>query len=745
MNQFSFKVGSLADLRTYYEAFVVDGIEGIDPVDHGNAWSVYFRDPEGNQLEVFTDTPWSVKQPRREVLDFSLSDEEIHEATLARFGDDEGNITEVQAVRRDINERMPADIALHDPEQRLRDAIENLQEGMALYDSDERLLFCNRKYQTRFGAAGDYTVPGATFEDVVRARIEHGSFPDLAEGKEEQWIEERLQQFREHSGLVEFPAGQGWLQVRNERLPDGGTIVLDLDITEHKERDVKLRESEQRYRMLVEASPDAILIARKDGIIVFANSTAVDLFGADSVDRLIGMDMLETVHPDDRADIAARRQQILQGTQLPFAQRRRRRLDGSYFYTETRLFLFTWEGDAAFLVVIRDITERRETEEQLRQALKMEAVGQLTGGMAHDFNNLLLVVLGNLELAKDNLGDDSDVSALIDRASVAAERGATLIHRLLAFSRKQALMPGIIDLNELVAGMTDLLRRTLGEIIEIETVSADDLWPCAADSSQIENALLNLAVNARDAMPDGGKLTIETGNVDLDDEYASAQADVTPGNYVMVAVTDTGAGMPRRVIDHAFEPFFTTKEAGKGSGLGLSMIYGLVKQSGGHVTIYSEEGVGTTVKMYLPKSLAGTEEKRHVERETVPRARGETILVVEDDADVRTLTVALLRDLGYEILEAADGDSALAALDKASRVDLLFSDVVLPGGMSGPKLANEVKSRVPGISVLYTSGYTDNSIVHQGRIDKGVQLLNKPFRKATLAQTVRSVLDKADS
>jgi CheY-like chemotaxis protein len=286
------------------------------------------------------------------------------------------------------------------------------------------------------------------------------------------------------------------------------------------------------------------------------------------------------------------------------------------------------------------------------------------------------------------------------------------------------------------------LHRTLEESVSIEFIGSDDLWMCEADPSQLENAILNLAINARDAMPDGGKLTIETENISLDEDYATAQAEVTPGQYVMIAVTDTGAGMSQEILGQVFDPFFTTKEIGKGSGLGLSMVFGFVKQSGGHVTIYSEVGVGTTVKLYLPRSRGGKPASLPSGPLDVPRARGEIILVVEDDPSVRTLSVALLSDLGYGVLEAADGPAALLVLETSPQIDLLFTDVVLPGGMRGPELAAEITRRRPRITVLYTSGYTENAIVHQGRLDEGVDLLNKPFRRDDLARKVRAVLDK---
>ncbi|WP_343517890.1 PAS domain S-box protein [Sphingomonas sp.] len=400
--------------------------------------------------------------------------------------------------------------------------------------------------------------------------------------------------------------------------------------------------------------------------------------------------------------------------------------------------------------VAAEIAKRAEAEDALRQAQKMEAVGQLTGGIAHDFNNLLTVVTGNIDMAKRALDaagvEDARTRRSLDHAMKGAERAAALTQRLLAFSRRQPLAPKPIDVDKLATGMADLLQRALGEDIRLEIVTAPGLWRIEADPNQLESAILNLAVNARDAMPDGGRLTIETANARLDESYAATQAEVPPGQYVMIAVTDTGTGMPREIRERAFEPFFTTKEVGKGSGLGLSMIYGFVKQSGGHVKIYSEEGDGTTIKLYLPRLLReadALEEAVEVKSGFEFSQREETILVVEDDDDVRAYTVECLRELGYRVLEAHDGTSALRLLERQEApVDLLFTDVVMPG-MTGRELAEAARAIQGDLRVLYTSGYTRNAIVHAGRLDPGVEIINKPFTFEALAQKVRDMLDTA--
>ena len=392
---------------------------------------------------------------------------------------------------------------------------------------------------------------------------------------------------------------------------------------------------------------------------------------------------------------------------------------------------------------IQDITESRRAEQQLRQAQKMEAVGQLTGGVAHDFNNLLAVILDNSEILQETLSDDDGKRRkLLEAVLRAAERGADLTQRLLAFSRKQTLDPQAVDLNSSVAGMSEILRRTLGETIEIETEAAPDLWPCEVDPGQLENALLNLAVNARDAMPDGGRLTIETANALIEQDQLELEAEIAPGAYLLLTVTDTGIGMAPEILEHVFEPFFTTKDVGRGSGLGLPMVYGFAKQSGGHVTVSSEPGSGTTVKLYLPRSDRDRDRADRLGTQSEPRARGEVVLVVEDDLDVRTLSMALLDSLGYRVLEAGDGASATRALDEAAHIDLLLTDVVLPGGMSGTAVAREAAQRHPAIKVLYMSGYAAESMARHGKPDRGVLLLQKPFRRGELAHKVRQALDR---
>jgi signal transduction histidine kinase len=398
--------------------------------------------------------------------------------------------------------------------------------------------------------------------------------------------------------------------------------------------------------------------------------------------------------------------------------------------------------DGGFVLTISDMTKRAQSEAILRESQKMQAIGQLTGGIAHDFNNLLTVILGNLELARIKLDASSPLAGNIERSLWAAQRGGTLTAQLLAFARKQPLAPAPIDLSELLPELVPLLNRTLGEHIDVRFVGSAGLWPAMADPAQLESAVLNLALNARDAMPGGGRLTIELANKVLDDQYARTHSEVTAGDYVMVAVSDTGHGMTPDVVARVFEPFFTTKTEGRGTGLGLAMVFGFVKQSGGHVKIYSEPGDGTSVKIYLPRAIGVA--LPIGQRSNVPADLphgSATILVVEDEMGVREIAVAILRSLGYRVLEAADGDAGLLVFGSyAQEIDMLLTDVVLPGKIRGRELAERIRAIRPEVKVLFMSGYTENSIVHHGRLDDGVHLLGKPFKREQLARKVAEVL-----
>jgi PAS domain S-box-containing protein len=420
------------------------------------------------------------------------------------------------------------------------------------------------------------------------------------------------------------------------------------------------------------------------------------------------------------------------------------RKDGTTFPMDLSVGETNQAGEPVFVGVIHDLTYRKRIEEQLVQAQKMEAVGQLAGGIAHDFNNLLTVIIGSAETLHDALKPRPDLQRFADLIQRAGERGSELTRRLLAFSRRQMLRPVQIDCNALVRSMQALLRRTLREDVELRTELEPALWTAIADPGQLESAILNLALNAQDAMPDGGRLTIATANAPLDERYVDAHLEVQSGRYVMISVTDDGQGMPEEVREHVFEPFFTTKEVGKGTGLGLSMVYGFVKQSNGHVTIYSEPGLGTTVRLYLPATGTIAETVAAVEEEpsrAMPAPTGhETVLVVEDDTFVRGFALSSLESLRYRVIPAKDGPEALAILQGDEPVDLLFTDVVMPGGMNGWELAARAQRLRPGLKVLLTSGYAVETLAARGRGHPDMLLLNKPYRKAELARRIREAL-----
>jgi PAS domain S-box-containing protein len=510
----------------------------------------------------------------------------------------------------------------------------------------------------------------------------------------------------------------------------------------------RLDEVEHSFRTLIEGVTDyAIFTLDRNGVVRTWNSGAQRIKGY-APDEIIGQHFSCFYTEEDRRNGVPEHVLATAARTGRFeAEGWRVRKSGSKFWANVVIdAIRNEEGEVVrFAKVTRDMTEKHAVEEQIRQAQKMEAVGQLTGGVAHDFNNLLMVIGGNVETAQRRLtAPDQKVSAPLLTALRAVERATALTHRLLAFSRRQPLDPKPIEMNRLIIGMSDLLVHTIGEQVKVETVLSAGLWPISADANQLESAVLNLAVNARDAMPNGGKLTIETANAYLDDAYALLHNEVTAGEYVMLAVSDTGQGMTKEIIGKAFEPFFTTKPLGQGTGLGLSQVYGFVKQTGGHIKIYSELGEGTTVRLYFRRLVAPGIADNFAPKSTmvVPAKEQETILVVEDEPDVRAYTSDILRELGYRVLEAGDGDAALSRIAAEPQIKLLFTDVGLPGAFNGRQLADEARKRRPDLKVLFTTGYARNAIVHHGRLDPGVDLIVKPFTYAGLAAKIRAVLDR---
>jgi PAS domain S-box-containing protein len=564
------------------------------------------------------------------------------------------------------------------------------------------------------------------------------------------------------------------------RDPVVGCLVFVTDVTMMAQREQYLRKQQNaRYDAVVDSAPDVILTLDDEGRIQFANPAAISQFGY-SYDQLAGQDsgfLFETKH-----EWLVTWRSAFENTQ-PVRTREliAHRKDGSPSYLEVSAS--RWKTGSRFFVtaILRDVSERRATdaalrasegaartaataltelnqtleqrvqdrtaqlmkaEEALRQSQKMEAIGSLTGGIAHDFNNLLHVISGNLHLLKRDVAGNAPAERRVKNALDGVARSAKLSSQLLAFARRQPLVPKVINLGRFIRDMEDIIRKAVGDGVTVETVLGAGLWNTLIDPGNVENALLNLAINARDAMEGQGRLTIEAGNAFLDSDYVRAHAEVMRGQYVMIAVTDTGSGMSPDVVQQAFEPFFTTKPEGRGTGLGLSMVYGFVRQSGGHIKIYSEVGQGTTIKIYLPRSLQT--EDLLVDIESMPVTGGsEMVLVAEDDESVRETVVAMLNDLGYRVLKAKDANSALTIIESGMPIDLLFTDVVMPGPLKSTELARKARERMPHLAVLFTSGYSENAIVHSGRLDDGVELLSKPYSREALARTLRHVLANA--
>ena len=521
-------------------------------------------------------------------------------------------------------------------------------------------------------------------------------------------------------------------------------VDLERDIAARRQAETALRESEQRFRDYAEIASDWFWESGPDHRFIYVSERVAN-FGFDPA-SLIGRRRSDLAMDLEDEPEKWRRHFELLDRHEPFRGfvYKITRADGAPGFAETSgKPIFNEAGRfLGYRGGARDLTVQHETEAQLQEAQKMAAVGQLTGGIAHDFNNLLTVVIGSLDLVLDQTEGES--RAVIETAGRAAQKAANLVHRLLAFSRRQALRPEALDLNRLTTSMEDLLRRTVGAPIEIDTRLQADLWATLADRGQVESALLNLVINARDAMPAGGRVLIETANKRLDADYAAHNGDVAVGDYVMLAVTDTGSGMTSDVLERAFEPFFTTKEIGRGSGLGLSVIYGFARQSRGHLKIYSEVGRGTTVRLYLPRAATAVAEHAVAPPAAAHARDGEVVLVVEDHPEVRSYVVAQLRDLGYRVLEAEDGPQALKILCEDAAIDLLMTDIVMPGGMTGRQLAEAAKRQRPQLKVLFTSGHAEDAVASDGEPGPPAQFLGKPYTRHELALKVREALEAPD-
>jgi PAS domain S-box-containing protein len=561
----------------------------------------------------------------------------------------------------------------------------------------------------------------------------------------------RGEEVRNEEWEVHFEHGRSITLLYNAspvRDPGGavtGAISAAVDITARKQSEAALRESEARLRSILDTAPEALITIGETGTIESFSRSAESLFGY-AAEEVMGQNVRMLMPEPYRSEHDGYLERYRRTTEKRIIGIGRivsgRRKDGSHFPMELAVGEVETATGRLFTGFIRDITATQRVEQELRQAQKMEAVGQLTGGIAHDFNNLLTIILGNLEMLEMRLKDRRQLE-LVTEARETAEHGAQLTERLLAFGRRQPLQPQLTDVGRLLAELTPLLHRTLGETITVRSRSESDLREVLVDPPQLQNAIINLAINARDAMPSGGKLTITAENAELDPDFARLHPEVREGRYVLIAVTDTGAGMSKEVQDRAFEPFFTTKEVGAGSGLGLSMVYGFAKQSGGHASIYSEPGHGTTVRVYLPQAAA-PESAADIDpagkRPDRYRAHGETVLVVEDEPRVRRITISRLEDLGYRVLDAPNGPSALAVLDSHPEIDLLFTDMVMPAGMTGADLAIAARAKRPEIKVLFTSGYAEPDVVERGQAAEA-GWLRKPYSALDLARTLRGIFD----
>jgi len=565
---------------------------------------------------------------------------------------------------------------------------------------------------------------------------------------------ERTGRFEREGWRVRKDGTHFWAHVVIDaiRSPEGalvGFAKITRDLTERRAAEAKLRESVEQFRLLVQSVTDyAIYMLDAGGHVASWNTGAQRIKGY-APEEIIGRHFSGFYTEADRA---AGLPQI--GLETATREGRwehegqRVRKDGTAFWAH--VVIDAIRDDAGrllgFAKVTRDITERREAEATLQAAQatmirsqKLEAIGQLTGGVAHDFNNLLQVISGNLQLLRKDIAGNARAEMLVQSALGGVARGSKLASQLLAFARRQPLEPRVVNAGRLIKNMDEMLRRALGGEIEVETVVAGGLWNSLIDPDQLENAVLNLAINARDAMNGEGKLTIEASNAYLDDEYVRQHDELSAGQYVMIAVTDTGTGIPPDILERVYEPFFTTKAEDKGTGLGLAMVYGFLKQSGGHVKIYSEVGAGTTVKLYFPREASAEDTLVGVPSGEVQGGE-ETILVVEDDDEVREVAVSMLAELGYRVVKARDAASALVVVESGIPIDLIFTDVMMPGSLRSPDFARKAKERLPGVAVLFTSGYTQNAIVHGGRLDPGVELLAKPYTREALARKVRHVL-----
>ena len=658
--------------------------------------------------------------------------------------DEAGNVTGMNGIIQDVTHIKQAESEARDARRRAERYLDIAGAIIIALDRDGRINLINRQGRQLLGYADEDLQGQDWFELAVppelRDELRLYASQRMASGQED---------YDQREGYVITRAGERRLieWITTPLKDDSGEIIAILssgrDLTDLRQAEQSLRDSEARTRAVMEAASIGIVTLDENGIVVSLNPEAENIFGVDE-SVLAGRELGDLFLPAERENCAAMLLppdgEAKTGLGL-LCEFNVPRTDDEPTPVEMSVTAMNIGGHRAYVAAIQDITERKRAEAKLQQVQRLETIGQLTGGVAHDFNNLLMAMQVNLELLKELVEHDPEGNEYADAALASVGRGAELTRRLLAFSRRQPLQPKVIDINGLVIDTVRILKRTLGEQIILESLLEDELWPVEVDRAQLENVLMNLAVNARDAMPLGGRITIETVNTQLDEHYAVTHGEVEPGDYVMLAVTDTGTGMTPQVLARAFEPFFTTKDVGRGSGLGLSMTYGFVKQSGGHVKLYSEPGEGTTIKIYFPRERRSVKAEASQAAKPAARTGDETIVLIEDDSGVRQTVTHLLKSLGYTVIVASDGPEAIQLVRDGIRPDLLLADIVLPRGMTGRQVSDAIAERLPGIKTLYMSGYTENAIIHHGRLDEGVVLLSKPFPRSQLAEKLREVLE----
>ncbi|MCG2642522.1 MULTISPECIES: PAS domain S-box protein [Bradyrhizobium] len=648
-----------------------------------------------------------------------------------------GEITGASGSARSLTEARRAERALQQQLEERRQLFDTSQDLIMIMNSRGHIVQISPSSEVILGYAPDEMIgrSGADFIHPAHLELSREEMRELRRGGHPKLADTRC--FHKDGREVWL----SWLGNWSDQAKR--FFFVGRDMTEARLAAESLRDSEQLARNIVETALDAFVQTDERSTILNWSSRAEELFGWRR-DEALGKNAVELIVAEsERERVNAGLARFLDSAEGQTLNRRRelmvRHRDGKEFRAELSVTALKRREGILFNVFYRDLTDKIASEERVRHAEKMEAVGQLTGGVAHDFNNILTVITGTIEILADAVAKDPGLAAITKMIDEAAGRGAELTQHLLAFARKQPLQPREIDINSLIIDTAKLLRPTLGEQIQIESVFEDESCVAVVDPNQLTTAILNLALNARDAMPGGGKLILETGAAYLDEVYASAN-DVPPGHYVLIAVSDTGTGIPSHMLARVFDPFFTSKGPGKGTGLGLSMVYGFIKQSAGHIKIYSEESHGTTIKMYLPPGKIPAVVADGVTPASIEGGH-ETILVVEDDRLVRDYVLAQLHSLGYVTLQAANAAEALAIVASGKHFDLLFTDVIMPGKMNGRQLADEVLKTRPDLKVVYTSGYTENAIIHHGRLDSGVLLLAKPYRKSDLARIIRRALN----